>query len=384
MELLARKKKGAYRILEIGGGSAATGRRVLKELSEQNLAFTYCFTDVAESFMARARQRMKEYENVSFQIFNVDEDYREQGFLPSSFDAVIATGVIENAKRIEDTLKMINELLVPGGFLFATEPTKEENWILAAQAVMMTPPEDELREEKLYLEEDAWRRVLKQTVSGALLEFPGRGKTIGNLKLWIKQMNVECLMPETDALIKRAKEYLPEYMIPGQIQIVSQLPLTVNGKVDRKQMQQWYVEQKEEEAAGGEEDRLHDDVEKEVTSIIASSLGLAHVRSDRNLYEYGVDSLVQAQIAGKLKSYVDETLVSGAVTFDQILRMTLKGTERAGAVTRGTAWGADLSERRGWHHVCIFAACAWQSKRNCGSIQSCGGEDVPGGSGNYR
>ena len=329
VELLARKKKGAYRILEIGGGSAATGRRVLKELSEQNLAFTYCFTDVAESFMARARQRMKEYENVSFQIFNVDEDYREQGFLPSSFDAVIATGVIENAKRIEDTLKMINELLVPGGFLFATEPTKEENWILAAQAVMMTPPEDELREEKLYLEEDAWRRVLKQTVSGALLEFPGRGKTIGNLKLWIKQMNVECLMPETDALIKRAKEYLPDYMIPGQIQIVSQLPLTVNGKVDRKQMQQWYVEQKEEEAAGGEEDRLHDDVEKEVTSIIASSLGLAHVRSDRNLYEYGVDSLVQAQIAGKLKSYVDETLVSGAVTFDQILRMTLNGTTAA-------------------------------------------------------
>ncbi len=323
---LAGKKKGTYRILEIGGGSAATGRRVLKELRERKLSFSYCFTDVAESFMARARRRLTEYENVSFQIFNMDEDYRKQGFLPSSFDVVIATGVIENAKRIEDTIKMIGELLVPGGFLFATEPTRDENWILAAQAVMMTPPEDELREKKLYLEEDAWRKVLQQTVSGTLSEFPGEGESIGNLKLWIKQMNAEYLMPETEALVKRAKEYLPEYMIPGQIQVVTQFPLTANGKVDRKGMQRWYVEQKEEEAASDEEAGLQDDVEKEVAAIIAASLGMAHVRLDRNLYEYGVDSLVQAQIAGKLKSYADESLVPGAVTFDQILRMTLNGT----------------------------------------------------------
>ena len=33
---------------------------------------------------------------------------------------------------------------------------------------------------------------------------------------------------------KRAQEYLPEYMIPKKIKIVSSLPLVNNGKVDRK------------------------------------------------------------------------------------------------------------------------------------------------------
>ena len=33
---------------------------------------------------------------------------------------------------------------------------------------------------------------------------------------------------------KKAQEYLPEYMIPKKIKIVSSLPLVNNGKVDRK------------------------------------------------------------------------------------------------------------------------------------------------------
>ena len=325
---LAQDGKTVYRILEIGGGSAATSRRVLRELRSRGLKSEYVFTDVAESFMAKARQHLREYENVVFRIFDMDEDYRKQGFLPASFDAVIATGVIENARDIEQTLGRIRELLVPGGFLLATEPTREESWILAAQAVMMTPPEDDLRSETLYLEEDAWREVLRRTSDGELFEFPRRGESVGNLKLWMQQFRAEYAVPQVEALTNRAKEYLPEYMVPGQIQVVTKLPLTANGKIDRKQMQQWYVEQKEG-IAREDDDAPVDAIENEVISVIAAALGLDRVRADRNLYEYGVDSLVQAQIAGKLKSYADEFLTPDAVTFDQILRMTLNGTTAA-------------------------------------------------------
>lgn len=323
---LARRTRHSYRILEIGGGSAATSRCVLKKISNLGLEVIYYFTDVSESFMAKARQHLKEYKNVVFQVFDMDEDFRKQGLRPSFFDAVIATGVIENAKDIKKTLKSIKELLAPGGFLLATEPSREESWILTAQVFMMTPPEDELRREVLYLEDKTWREILEEITWGKLFEFPPSGEKIGNLKLWIKQMNSEYEKPDLQRLEKLAKEYLPEYMVPSQIQVVKQLPLTANGKIDRKEMQKWYVEEDNKEEIKKQNISELDSVELEVIRVITGALGIENIQIERNLYEYGVDSLVQAQIAGKLKNYADEHFTTNKVTFDQILREMLNGT----------------------------------------------------------
>lgn len=323
---LAKNKKKTFRILEIGGGSAATSRCVLSALKKNDIAYEYYFSDVAESFMAEAKGHLKDYQNVHFQCFDMDRDYREQGIKPSYFDVVIATGVIENAKDIKYTLNLIKEVLVSGGYLLATEPVKEENWILAAQAFMMTKPCDELRKDMLYLDEDAWRELLTNEMSGDLAEYPPRGEACGNLKLWIKQMSSEFEYVDEEELMRITETYLPEYMIPGQIQVVSHFPLTGNGKIDRKTMKNWYVERTDEEQRDDIEESDLDEFENQVASIIAGALGIEHIQVDRDLYEYGIDSLVQAQVAGKLKTYADERFKTDAVTFDRILRIMLNGT----------------------------------------------------------
>ena len=37
---------------------------------------------------------------------------------------------------------------------------------------------------------------------------------------------------------RRLKEYVPDYMIPRKIKFVEELPITANGKVDRKRIQE--------------------------------------------------------------------------------------------------------------------------------------------------
>ena len=324
-----KNREHIYRILEIGGGSAATSRCVLKKLKDAGLKAEYYFTDLSESFMAKAKQHLAEYENVYFQVFDMNEDYRKQGFLPSFFDAVIATGVLENARDIRRTLTGIKEMLRAGGIMLATEPGREENWILASQAFMMTPPEDDFRKEHLYLSEDEWRKVLTDITPGRLDEFPTAGRQADHLKLWIKRMGVEYTDVDSDKLQDDIKEFLPEYMMPSQIQVVKELPLTANGKIDRTKIEHWYVEKSVAEAderKKGKAEEIADPMEREVISLIAGALGLDTIAPDRNLYDYGADSLVQAQIVGKLKTYADEHFARDAVPFDRILRVMLNGT----------------------------------------------------------
>lgn len=324
---LAKHRQDSLRILEIGAGSAATSMRILQALKESSRTAVYYFTDVAESFLLSARQSLKEYEGVVCQRFDMNEDYRAQGLLPSSFDVIVASGVLENAKDIKKTLDYIRELLRAGGWLFCTEPTREESWILAAQGFMMTPPEDELRREKAYLSGEEWRELLLKTDGGELRSYPHE-KTAEKqgMIVWMKQMKVDCCLLDIDDLRRRASEYLPEYMIPAQIQIVERLPLTANGKIDRKRMAQWFVEEAEKQQICEREDTQEDEFFKKVYAVIAGSLGIGQLNPDKSLYEYGADSLVQAQIAGKLKSLADELYGKDVLGFDRVLRQLLNGT----------------------------------------------------------
>ena len=74
--------------------------------------------------------------------FNVDEDYKKQGFQPNYFDIVIGAYVLENVKDIKKSINIIKELVAPQGYLLFSEPVRNEPWILASQALMMTEPED--------------------------------------------------------------------------------------------------------------------------------------------------------------------------------------------------------------------------------------------------
>ena len=131
------------RILEIGAGTAATTLPIIDTL--KNVDYEYYFTDITKYFLPRARKLFENNNRVIIDQFNVDEDYTKQGLQPNYFDIIIGAYVLENVKDIKKSINIIRDLVAPQGYLLFSEPIRNEPWILASQALMMTEPEDELK-----------------------------------------------------------------------------------------------------------------------------------------------------------------------------------------------------------------------------------------------
>src|SRR5579864_624016 len=100
----------------------------------------------------------------------------------------------------------------------------------------------------------------------------------------------------------KLREYLrgrlPEYMVPAAIVGVERMPLTANGKVDRKALPE--PEWKGVEG-GGEESRRASEVEELIGGIWGEVLGVEQVGLGRNFFELGGHSLLATQVMSRVR-----------------------------------------------------------------------------------
>jgi amino acid adenylation domain-containing protein/non-ribosomal peptide synthase protein (TIGR01720 family) len=94
----------------------------------------------------------------------------------------------------------------------------------------------------------------------------------------------------------RLSEQLPEYMIPAVIVELRELPLTVNGKVDRRALPEPDTARPELEASY---EAPRNEVEAELCRIWAAVLGLERVGIHDNFFELGGDSILSIQIVAR-------------------------------------------------------------------------------------
>lgn len=115
-------KKGVIRILEVGAGTGNFSRDILKVFSLHGIEMEYTFSDISPAFFINASKKFEEYKDcMKFQVFNVEEDAKTQGFSPHYFDIVLAADVIHATKSLADSISNIRQLLRPGGLLFLIE-----------------------------------------------------------------------------------------------------------------------------------------------------------------------------------------------------------------------------------------------------------------------
>lgn len=137
VELLAHQTPG-LRFLEVGGGTAATTRRLIHKLSskaedEQILSSSlncksYDFTDVGSSFVDRAHQEFVDFEpQMTFRVLDVERDIAEQGF-NEQYDVVIADAVLHVTSNLGSTIRNIRKTLKTGGKIIMHEPIRSSGW----------------------------------------------------------------------------------------------------------------------------------------------------------------------------------------------------------------------------------------------------------------
>lgn len=150
------------RVLELGAGTGATTHSILKELDGVGDK-EYVFTDLSQYFLGQAKKNFSEYDYIRYELFDIDRQFAEQGADAESFDAIIAIGVINNAKDTYKTMKAIIDTLKKGGIFLMVEAVRESLEIMISQSFMMTAPED-VRDEKgqVFYTQNDWEELFNR------------------------------------------------------------------------------------------------------------------------------------------------------------------------------------------------------------------------------
>jgi pyochelin synthetase len=318
----ARDPQRPLRILEVGAGSGATSESVLEAL--YGVGIEYWFTDVAPFFLPEARAQFGHIHGMRFGLFDVDRDHREQGIPANHFNVVLAAGVLENARDVPAALTRLRELVTPGGWLVLTEPTREHAWILLSQAFMMTEPDDALRRERSYLERDEWLRLIAGQQTSPLLCLPGDGHALTpqGMHLFAQQVKTDRVPVTSESLREFLRQRLPVQMVPSHIELVDALPLTGNGKVDRRRLATWRPSFAPSEVMASDMYTVAQDaLEESLCTLWGEALGMANIRRSQSFYDLGADSLIMARMAGRLREeWAEPPYQLNELPFDALLR----------------------------------------------------------------
>jgi len=102
---------------------------------------------------------------------------------------------------------------------------------------------------------------------------------------------------DTEALIKYLKDRLPEYMVPGAFMQLSELPLTANGKLDRRALPEPDMQD------SNEYDPPVNETETELQKIFAQALGLTQekVSVTGDFFRLGGNSITAIKLANRIQ-----------------------------------------------------------------------------------
>ncbi|OBH76218.1 non-ribosomal peptide synthetase [Mycobacterium mantenii] len=138
---------------------------------------------------------------------------------------------------------------------------------------------------------------------------------------------------------------LPAYMVPAAIVVLDALPLTVNGKLDKRALPA-----PEYQKRGGEYIAPSDPTEEIVADIFARVLGMERVSVEDSFFELGGDSLSAMRVIAEINTALDGAL-SVRTLFDSQSVRALSHRITSGADTEGAAGpgfaavhGADAKE----------------------------------------
>ncbi|PYI08862.1 hypothetical protein BO78DRAFT_440483 [Aspergillus sclerotiicarbonarius CBS 121057] len=121
------------KILEVGAGTGGFTVRLLQSLcpvtedSESNCIATYEFTDVSPSFFEKAKSRLADWSHLlDYKKLDLGADPISQGFMPESYDMIVASNVLHATPDLLQTMENMRSLLKPRGRILFLEGVRQD------------------------------------------------------------------------------------------------------------------------------------------------------------------------------------------------------------------------------------------------------------------
>ncbi|WP_431479914.1 non-ribosomal peptide synthase/polyketide synthase [Pseudomonas simiae] len=127
---------------------------------------------------------------------------------------------------------------------------------------------------------------------------------------------------------------LPEYMVPSHMVPLAKLPVTANGKLDRKALPLPDVAPQQAFVAP------EDDLQKAVAAIWSDVLGVEQVGLDDNFFEMGGDSIISIQVVSRARQAGIRLSPRDLFQYQSVRSLALVATfEQATAIDQGPVTG---------------------------------------------
>ncbi|KAJ4138022.1 non-ribosomal peptide synthetase nps2 [Fusarium equiseti] len=124
-----------------------------------------------------------------------------------------------------------------------------------------------------------------------------------------------------DAVLKQCGDWLPQYMVPGELVLMSEFPRLPSGKVDRKKLKTEYEEHKAAISEDTRDSEPVDEFESELLEIVSCVMNFK-VNKSTPITAVGMDSLSAIKLASSLRNAgfaIDATLLLKAKTMFDIV-----------------------------------------------------------------
>jgi len=312
------------RVLEVGAGVGGTSAELIPAIA--SFGADYLFTDVSEFFLNNARVRYASCPWVGYARYDMNRDFRAQGLLPNSYELVVCANVLHYARDAADVLGRLKQLLVPGGWILFIEATRDSYQIMTSMEFLFDESSGDFEDvrrlrEQTFLTRGQWLEILDAAGADSVLSLPEADPITDEMGMHFFGARFKSGRSRITAedLMAHLAEQLPGHMVPSAVQVVDALPLTGNGKVDRKELAAWLAAGRPDQPAG-DGDPPCGDVEERIAAVFERVLRVPQVGRHQAFFQLGGDSLLAAQLAAEIRETVPE---ASAVGYDDLLRLIL-------------------------------------------------------------
>ncbi len=298
------QQSGMVRVLEVGGGYGTTTRHLLPLFTPQQTHYT--FTDVSSFFLQQAKTAFAAYAFLDYGLLNLEVAPQGQGYEPHSFELIIASSVLHVPRRVDETLAHLRTLLAPGGLLVVIEETQFHRFYdlsMGLQAGFERFSDHELRPFHPLLSPEQWQRAFALTGFQQSIHLPQLDAEWLGVDLMVVQapLAVHPFEPQVDPQTMRSylAQKLPDYMIPATWIRLDKLPLSPNGKVDRKALPLPQVPTSQERPATT---GPQTPTQATLVEIWSQVLQRDDIGIFDNFFDLGGDSLLATQILSRIRT----------------------------------------------------------------------------------
>ncbi|AGX42688.1 non-ribosomal peptide synthetase [Clostridium saccharobutylicum] len=291
IEKLMDNSQEKLRILEVGTRDIKITKMILDALKDKNAEYVYA--DSSAFFVNEAKQLEAEYPITKFQVLDLE---KEQFCLEdeNKYDCIIAVNSIHRMNNLDYVLDNIKKLLSSDGVFIILELTIK-TYLQGITASILESGKESVRN-SLILNYEQWKNILETKGFLKISAYP-ENSTLSGRNVFISMSEESAYILNNEYITDLIKEKLPEYMIPNVYHSLEKIPLSKNGKINRKALR--VLSAKTQEVSIKEEPTTKS--EKKLCDIWKEIFKLDKIGILDNYYLLAGDSLIATRMITKIK-----------------------------------------------------------------------------------